>query len=156
MVALIGGGCTPAGSARYDVVTPSAGQSAFMQAAPAGGYVLPSGDTGQLPGWQTSFTASELASNPSPVIRAEAGPVTPPAAQSNAPASAVVTTPVPAASSNAPNAGTAVPVVSALIDQVKNVATSPSSGKWFDGIPNWLLIALGLGGTVLVARSFAR
>jgi len=79
----------------------------------------------------------------------------PRAVQSNAPAPKVVTTPVPASSSNgAAKQATAVPIISALIDQVKNVATSETN--WFDGIPNWLLVALGLGGTVLVARSFAR
>lgn len=88
-----------------------------------------------------------------PTGKATPSVLNPFAGQSNSPAPKVVTTNSPAASSNAPDHGTAVPVISALIDQVKGAVPS---GGWFSSIPSWALVALGLGGTVLVARSFAR
>jgi hypothetical protein len=75
-----------------------------------------------------------------------------PAAQSNAPAPAVVTTQAPASQSNAPAPSAVAP--GGILQQLQTMVTAGSNStssppNWFDGIPNWLILA-GAGGIGLL------
>lgn len=92
--------------------------------------------------------------SPTGVITAVANPLaavsfTPPASppgtpvQSNAPSPAPVAASSPA-QSNAPNAQPVSPdLLSTLKNAVSGVLPSSTTGNWFDGIPNWAVLAGG-------------